>query len=133
MDVLTRVDPYLIVLAGWMRVLSAGFLERCRCPMLNVHPALLPMEGSPLDVPVLRGAHAVRDALELGLPYTGVSVHEVTAEVDAGPVVRREVVPILANDDEHSLYGRIKAVEHRLLIEAITTVLVTNVYGGVHA
>jgi phosphoribosylglycinamide formyltransferase-1 len=133
LDLLTPVDADLIVLAGWMLVLSADFLERCRCPMLNVHPALLPMEGSPLDVPVLRGAHAVRDALELGLPYTGVSVHEVTAEVDAGPVVTREVVPILINDDEHSLYRRIKAVEHRLLVEAVSAVLVSTLYGGVHA
>jgi phosphoribosylamine---glycine ligase len=133
LELLTPVDPDLIVLAGWMLVLSRDFLERCRCPLLNVHPALLPIEGSPLDVPVLRGAHAVRDALAFGLPYTGVSVHEVTAEVDAGPVVAREVVPILPEDDEHSLYRRVKTVEHRLLEEAVAAVLVSTPYGGVHA
>lgn len=133
LDVVRRAEPHLIVLAGWMRVLSSDFLQRCSCPLLNVHPALLPMEGSPLDVPVLRGAHAVRDALAMGLPYTGVSVHEVTAAVDAGPVVAREVVPILPEDDEASLYRRIKPVEHRLLIEAIEAVLISTSYGGVHA
>ena len=127
------VAPDLIVLAGWMLVLSADFLRRCPCRLINVHPALLPVPGAPLDVPVLRGAHAVRDALRLGLPYTGVSVHDVTLEVDAGPVVAREVVPILPTDDEQSLYDRIKAVEHRLLIQAIAAVQQPTIYGGVHA
>jgi phosphoribosylglycinamide formyltransferase 1 len=133
LEALTLAEPDLIVLAGWMLVLSSDFLARCWCPLLNVHPALLPMGGSPLDVPVLRGAHAVRDALTLGLPYTGVSVHEVTAEVDSGPVMRREMVPILAGDDEQSLYRRIKAVEHRLLVEASAAVLTSMRYGGVYA
>jgi phosphoribosylglycinamide formyltransferase 1 len=133
LEALAVVEPDLIVLAGWMLVLSTDFLQRCWCPLLNVHPALLPMVGSPLDVPVLRGAHAVRDALTLGLPYTGVSVHEVTAEVDAGPVMRREVVPILADDDEQSLYRRIKVVEHRLLVETVASVLMSMRYGGVYA
>jgi phosphoribosylamine--glycine ligase len=133
LDVVRAAEPDLVVLAGWMLVLSSDFLHQCSFPLLNVHPALLPMEGSTLDVPVLRGAHAVRDALALGLPYTGVSVHEVTAEVDAGPVVAREVVPILPEDGERSLYRRIKAVEHRLLVEAIAAILISTPYGGVHA
>ncbi len=133
LEAVRLAKPDLLVLAGWMLVLSSEFLQRCSCPLLNIHPALLPMDGAPLDVPVLRGAHAVRDALALGLPYTGVSVHEVTAEVDAGPVVVREVVPILPEDDEASLYRRIKPVEHRLLVEAIGAVLSSTLYGGVHA
>ena len=131
--IVSEISPDLIVLAGWMLVLSADFLQRCQCRLLNVHPALLPVSGAPLDVPVLRGTHAVRDALRLRLPYTGVSVHDVTAEVDSGPVVAREVVPIMPTDDEQSLYGRIKAVEHRLLIEAIAAVQQPTFHGGVHA
>jgi len=122
------------VLAGWMLVLAGQFLERCGCPLLNVHPALLPMPGAEtLDVPILRGAHAVRDALALGLPYTGVSVHHVTPEVDAGPVLCRETVPILPNDDEESLHRRVKVVEHRVLPEAVQAVLLSLSIGGIHA
>jgi phosphoribosylglycinamide formyltransferase-1 len=76
----------------------------------------------------------VRDALALNLPYTGVSVHYVTPEVDAGPVVVQEVVPIEPGDDESSLYRRIKEVEHRLLPLAVATVLLTHhSHGGVYA
>ncbi len=136
-QLLAALAPYhldLIVLAGWMLVLSGRFLERCGCPLLNVHPALLPMPGGDtLDVPVLRGAHAVQDALTLGLPYTGVSVHHVTPEVDAGPVICRETVPILSNDDQESLHRRLKVVEHRVLPEAVQVVLHSLSIGGIHA
>jgi phosphoribosylglycinamide formyltransferase-1 len=117
-----------------MRVLSREFLTRCPYPLINVHPALLPLLDEPPDsFPVLRGAHAVRDALALGLTRTGVSIHHVTPEVDAGPVIVREVVPISPQDDEVSLYARIKAVEHRLLPHAVRTVLSSHVVGGVYA
>jgi len=136
-QLLAALGPYqldLVVLAGWMLVLSGQFLERCGCPLLNVHPALLPMPGGEtLDVPILRGAHAVQDALALGLPYTGVSVHHVTSEVDAGPVICRETVPILPNDNEESLHRRMKMVEHRLLPEAVQAVLHSLYIGGIHA
>ncbi len=136
-QLLAALTPYrldLVVLAGWMLVLSSTFLERCGCPLLNVHPALLPIpDGETLDIPFLRGAHAVQDALALGLPYTGVSVHHVTPEVDTGPVIRRETVPILPNDDEESLHRRIKVVEHRVLPEAIKAVLLSLCVGGIHA
>jgi phosphoribosylamine---glycine ligase len=120
---LTTLEPDLIVLAGWMLVLSPVFLAQCPCPILNVHPALLSVAGAPLDIPVLQGAHAVRDALQLGLPYTGVSVHRVTEDVDGGPVLRREPVDILPGDDECSLHSRLKMVEHRLLIESVRELL----------
>jgi phosphoribosylglycinamide formyltransferase-1 len=119
----------LIILAGWMLILSREFLSSCRCPVINVHPALL---DPPADFPVIRGAHAVRDALLIGLPYTGVSVHWVTPEVDSGPVIRSEAVDILPEDDEASLYQRVKPVEHRLLVEAVRSVL-APAYGGMHA
>lgn len=119
LETLKALKPDIAVLAGWMLVLSRKFLGNCHFPILNVHPALLSVEGMPLDIPVLKGAHAVRDALELNLPYTGVSIHLVTEEVDGGPVLLREHVEIVPGDDEISLYARLKPVEHRLLISAM--------------
>jgi phosphoribosylglycinamide formyltransferase-1 len=124
----------LVVLAGWMLVLSEEFLHRCPFPLLNVHPALLPLQSQAGEgMPILRGAHAVRDALALGLDRTGVSVHLVTPDVDAGPVVLREEVPIVPGDTEDTLYRRIKIVEHRLLPRAAQSVLSLSSFGGVHA
>ena len=120
-----RVD--LIVLAGWMRILSAPFLEQFTRRVINIHPALLPREGtgetytlsSGETIPVLRGVNAVKMALDAGLKTTGSSVHYVTAEVDAGPVICQQEIAIEPNDTEESLHERLKAAEHRLLIEAI--------------
>ena len=128
--VIGPVNPGLIVLAGWNLVLSSEFLDRLTCPIINVHPALLPIEGRPLDIPVLRGAHAVRDALDLRLPYTGASIHHVIADVDSGPVLRREAVSIVPGDTESELHDRLKRVEHRLLIAAVREVLAPNTVGG---
>ena len=73
--------------------------------------------------PALRGHQAVRDALRLGLPVTGATVHYVTLEVDSGPVLLREEVPILPGDNEATLHVRIKVVEHRLLPAAVVMAL----------
>jgi phosphoribosylglycinamide formyltransferase 1 len=127
--VVAAFDPDLIVLAGWMLLLSDAFLDRFPERIVNVHPALLPDDGGPVVassrgvLPALRGAHAVRDALRLGLPVTGATVHLVTLECDAGPALARDETPILAGDDEARLHERIKAVEHRLLPEAIGRLL----------
>lgn len=126
---LAVMRPDLIVLAGWMLLLGPVMLARYAGRMINVHPALLPDDGgnevasSRGMLPAIRGAHAVRDALRLGLPVTGATVHVVTAELDAGPVVLREEVPIEQGDDESSLHDRIKLVEHRLLPEAAAMML----------
>jgi phosphoribosylamine--glycine ligase len=132
LGLLKSYEVDLAVLAGWMLILSPEFLDRCPFPVLNVHPALLPFKDEQ-EVPALRGAHAVRDAINLHLERTGVSVHLVTAEVDAGPVVAREEVSISPGDTEDSLYQRIKAVEHRLLPRAVQSVLSQTEVGGVHA
>lgn len=100
----------LICLAGYMRILSTEFLKRFENRVLNVHPALLPS---------FVGGHAVRDALEWGVKVTGCTVHIVDEEVDHGPIVLQEAVPVLPDDTEESLHERIKAVEHRLFPEAI--------------
>ncbi len=102
-------DVSLVVGAGYMRVLSPSFLERFPA-ILNVHPSLLPR---------FRGLNAVRRALEAEVEETGVSVHFMVEEVDAGPIVAQERVPVLPGDDEETLLGRLHPVEHRLLVRAV--------------
>jgi phosphoribosylglycinamide formyltransferase 1 len=121
--------PDLLVLAGWMLILGQPVLDRYQGRVINVHPALLPdgpegeIESSGGLIPVLRGAHAVRDALQHGLPLTGATVHVVTPVVDTGPVLLREEVPILPGDDQIRLHERIKRVEHELLPRAVALAL----------
>jgi phosphoribosylglycinamide formyltransferase 1 len=127
--VLRAFEPDLIVLAGWMLILTPEFLDRFPGQIVNVHPALLP-DGGGIEVltshgclPALRGPRAVRDALRQRLPATGATVHYVTTTVDSGPVILREEVPVLPDDDEVRLHERIKAVEHRLLPRAVAMAL----------
>ncbi|MFA9447041.1 phosphoribosylglycinamide formyltransferase [Egicoccus sp. AB-alg6-2] len=98
--------PDAVVLAGFMRILSNAFLSGWPDRVLNTHPSLLP---------AFRGAHAVREALAYGVRVTGCTVHLVDEEVDHGPIVAQEVVPIHAEDTEDRLHERIKAAEHALL------------------
>jgi phosphoribosylglycinamide formyltransferase-1 len=122
---LFQVD--LIVLAGWMRIFTAEFVTQFPRRMINLHPALLPDDGmsktyvtsSGIEVPALRGLHVVQQALDAGLQVTGSTVHYVTPEVDAGPVICREEVVIEEGDTEETLHERIKRVEHRLIVEAV--------------
>ena len=127
--VLRAFDPDLIVLAGWMLILGPQFLDAFPGRIVNVHPALL-SDGEGVEVltsygplPVLRGPRTVRDALRQRLPATGATVHYVTNAVDCGPVILREEVPILPDDDEVQLHERIKTVEHRLLPRAVAMAL----------
>jgi phosphoribosylglycinamide formyltransferase 1 len=94
-----------VLLAGFMRILGPRVVAAFRDQILNVHPSLLP---------AFPGGHAVRDALDWGARVTGATVHLVDEEVDHGPIVLQEAVPVLPGDDERSLHERIKAVEHRL-------------------
>jgi phosphoribosylglycinamide formyltransferase-1 len=125
-DVVAAFTPDLIVLAGFMRVLSLVFLDRFPNRVINQHPALLPDDSSDtfvtsrgIVIPALRGAHVVADAIRLGLPITGCTVHRVTPAVDDGPVLARAEVPVLPGDDETTLHERIKDVEHRLIVEVV--------------
>jgi phosphoribosylglycinamide formyltransferase-1 len=102
-------DVSLVVGAGYMRMLSPVFLERFPA-ILNVHPSLLPE---------FRGLNAVQRALEVGARETGVTVHFMVEEVDAGPIVVQERVPVLSGDTEDTLLARLHPVEHRLLVEAV--------------
>jgi phosphoribosylglycinamide formyltransferase-1 len=94
-----------VVLAGFMRILSAEVVRAFEDRMLNVHPSLLP---------AFPGARAVRDALAWGAKLSGVTVHLVDEEVDHGPIVAQEAVPVLPDDDEETLHARIQEAEHRL-------------------
>jgi phosphoribosylglycinamide formyltransferase 1 len=100
--------PQLVVLAGFMRILSAAFVQRW--PILNVHPSLLP---------AFPGARAVEEALAWGVKLTGCTVHFVDEQVDHGPIVAQEAVPVAAGDSAATLHARIQEVEHRLLPAAV--------------
>lgn len=95
----------IICLAGFMRVLSPGFVARFRGRILNIHPSLLPRH---------RGLHTHERVLESGEAETGCTVHEVTAELDDGPILGQARVPVLAGDTPDSLAERVRAAEHRL-------------------
>lgn len=124
--VLEVFAPELIVMAGWMRVMSAAFIERFAGRIINQHPALLPDDAGEVyrlasgdTIPAIRGAHAVRDALRLGVPVTGCTVHWVTPAVDVGQSLARSEVPVLPADDEAALHERIKREERRLIVEVV--------------
>jgi len=102
--------PGLVVLAGFMRVLGAGFVDRFAGRLLNIHPSLLPKH---------RGLHTHRRALEAGDRVHGASVHFVTPELDGGPVVLQARVPVRDDDDESRLAARVLAQEHIIYPECI--------------
>lgn len=103
-------DPWLVVSAGLMRVLPAGFVGDFSPRLINTHPALLPL---------FPGAHAVRDALAAGASETGVTVHIIDEGVDTGPVLRQARVAVRPGESEADLHERIKAVERPLLVETV--------------
>jgi phosphoribosylglycinamide formyltransferase-1 len=96
-------NPDLVVLAGFMRVLSGPFVERYAGRMLNIHPSLLPK---------YTGLHTHRRALEAGDSAHGASVHFVTPELDGGPLILQSRVPVKAGDTESTLAARVQATEH---------------------
>jgi len=96
----------LVVLAGYMHLLTPPFLDTFSGRIVNVHPSLLP---------AFPGARAVEDQLAAGIAESGATVHLVDEGVDTGPVLAQERVPVLPGDDAESLHERIKSVEHRLL------------------
>lgn len=94
----------IVCLAGFMRLLSAGFVESWRERMINIHPALLPS---------FKGLHTHRRAIEAGVKLHGCTVHLVTPELDDGPILVQAAVPVLATDDEDSLAARVLEQEHK--------------------
>jgi len=100
----------LVILAGFMRILSPYFLKAYNKRILNIHPSFLP---------AFKGGHAIADAFQAGVRETGVTVHVVTQKVDSGPIVIQRAVKILKNDTLESLETRIHKVEHALYPQAI--------------
>ena len=102
--------PDLLMLAGFMRILGAGFVQRYAGRLLNIHPSLLP---------AFPGLHTHRRALEAGCKAVGATVHLVTAELDHGPIVMQSVVPVRPGDDEHTLADRVLATEHVIYPQSV--------------
>jgi phosphoribosylglycinamide formyltransferase-1 len=103
----------LVALAGFMRIQSAGFVQRWQGRQLNIHPSLLPL---------FKGLHPHRQALDAGVKISGCSVHFVTEEMDSGPIVAQAAVPVLEADTPDTLSERILAAEHRLYPHALALV-----------
>ena len=106
----TGGEPDLLVLAGFMRILTPGFVRRYEGRLLNIHPSLLP---------AFTGLHTHQRALDAGCKLAGASVHFVTPELDIGPIVLQAAVPVLAGDDEASLSARVLATEHVIYPRAV--------------
>jgi phosphoribosylaminoimidazolecarboxamide formyltransferase/IMP cyclohydrolase len=113
-ETLAAVEPDVVVLAGYLRLVGPAVLAAFGGRILNVHPSLLPS---------FPGLHGARDALAAGVAVTGVTVHIVDATLDGGPIVAQEAVPVRPGDTEATLLARIHPVEHRLLPAAVAGLL----------
>lgn len=109
-----RFDPALVVLAGFMRILTPGFVARYQGRLLNIHPSLLP---------AFPGLHTHQRALEAGCRFAGATVHQVTAELDYGPILAQAVVPIVPGDTPDAIAGRVLSQEHLIYPRAIAELL----------
>jgi phosphoribosylglycinamide formyltransferase-1 len=109
-DVVAACEPGLVVLAGWMSILTGAFLDRFPDRVVNLHPSLLP---------AFPGMHAIEEALAWGVRVTGVTVHFAEEVVDGGPPILQEPVPVMYGDTAESLRERIRGVEHRLVPEVV--------------
>ncbi len=107
-------QPALVVLAGFMRILTPAFVARYAGRLLNIHPSLLP---------AFPGLHTHQRALDAGCKFAGATVHQVTAELDHGPILAQAVVPVLAGDDADSLAARVLTQEHLIYPRAIAGLL----------
>lgn len=110
-DSIDALAPDLVVLAGFMRVLTDGFVSRYSGRLLNIHPSLLPS---------FPGLHTHQRALEAGVRVHGTTVHFVTPTLDCGPIVIQAVVPVLPGDDEDALAARVLVQEHRIYPQAVS-------------
>jgi len=109
-DAIDESAPDLVLLAGFMRILTEGFIRRFPRKMLNIHPSLLP---------AFTGLDTHRRALAAGVKVHGATVHVVTPSLDSGPIVTQGVVPVIPGDTEEVLAARVLAVEHRIYPQAV--------------
>ena len=110
LDTVNHFQPDLTVLAGFMRILPAGFVRELSPKLINTHPSLLPL---------FPGAHGVRDALAAGATETGVTIHIVDEGVDTGPKLAQAKLAVLPDETESELHERIKKIERTLLVDVI--------------
>ena len=114
---MTEIDkhqPNLVVLAGFMRILTPGFVAHYEDRLLNIHPSLLP---------AFPGLHTHERAIEAGCKFAGATVHRVTAELDHGPILAQAVVPVLPDDTADTLAARVLTQEHLIYPKAVAELL----------
>lgn len=107
-------NPPLVLLAGFMRILTPGFVDRYSGRLLNIHPSLLP---------AFAGLHTHQRAIEAGCKFAGATVHQVTSELDHGPILAQAVVPVLPGDSADALAARVLTQEHLIYPRAIAALL----------
>ncbi len=103
-------SPSLVVLAGFMRILTPGFVTHYAGRLINIHPSLLP---------AFTGLHTHQRAIDAGCKFAGVTVHQVTAELDVGPILAQAVVPVLGEDTQATLAARVLTQEHLIYPQAV--------------
>jgi phosphoribosylglycinamide formyltransferase-1 len=117
---MTRIDahqPALVLLAGFMRILTPEFVRHYEGRLINIHPSLLP---------AFTGLHTHRRALEAGCKVAGATVHRVTAELDHGPILAQAAVPVMPDDSPETLAARVRAAEHQIYPQAVREWLQTR-------
>lgn len=119
--VVEKLQPQLVVSAGFMKILGPDFLAVFSGRIINTHPALLP---------AFPGAHAVRDALAYGVKVTGPTVHFVDEGVDTGPIIAQEPVKVMPGESEADLHERIKQVERQLIVTVLNSATLGHGSGG---
>jgi phosphoribosylglycinamide formyltransferase 1 len=115
---MTEIDkhqPHLVVLAGFMRILTPGFVAHYEGKLLNIHPSLLP---------AFPGLHTHERAIEAGCKFAGATVHRVTAELDHGPILAQAVVPVMPDDTADTLAARVLTQEHLIYPKAVVEQLI---------
>lgn len=110
MEAIGEYDPHLVILAGFMRILTPAFLARFEGKVINIHPSLLP---------AYQGVDTHRRALRDGVKIHGCTVHFVTPDLDSGPIIVQAAVPVLQQDTEQTLAARVLEQEHRVLPQAV--------------
>ncbi|MDH4451537.1 MAG: phosphoribosylglycinamide formyltransferase [Rhodoferax sp.] len=107
-------SPVLVLLAGFMRILSQAFVEKFSGRLVNIHPSLLP---------AFEGLHTHQRALDAGCKFAGATVHLVTPQLDKGPILEQAVVPVLEGDTAQTLAARVLTQEHVIYAKAVTRLL----------
>lgn len=114
MQVIDRHAPDLVVLAGFMRILTPGFVAHYEGRLINIHPSLLP---------AFTGLHTHQRAIDAGCKFAGCTVHRVTAELDVGPILEQAVVPVLPGDTAELLAARVLVQEHAIYPRAVLNLI----------